>query len=274
MPARSVRTPASIVRSPSRSSMTASSPTGPQRQLGAHVGRRGAAASFSGARVGRRVRSPPQLRHRPCRTSVAHAVHQVHSKEQIQASVEDGGRSTSQHSQPGRISSTPLSSRSPTHARQGCGGTACRAGGEDAELVALGVGEHVPLDGAGGGVGVRAVGRAVVAAHQRGPLREQLLDGPDDVPVHAVLTTFSSGTGTTQISGPCPAGSTIGTGQSSGRVQSSSGSGWASSLRTYPIAEHHQSASAWWSRASMHRSLNAAAMPGTQQHPPGSRRPS
>ena len=38
------------------------------------------------------------------------------------------------------------------------------------------------------------------------------------------LTVLGSGTGTIHISGPAPEGSTIGTGQSSGRVQSSSGS--------------------------------------------------
>ena len=45
------------------------------------------------------------------------------------------------------------------------------------------------------------------------------------------FTIFGSGTGTIQISGPAPDGSTIGTGQSAGAVQPSSG-GATSSRRT------------------------------------------
>lgn len=58
--------------------------------------------SFSAGRRGRGTSSPPQFGHLPCSTDSAHAAQKVHSKEQIRASVESGGRSLSQHSQLGR----------------------------------------------------------------------------------------------------------------------------------------------------------------------------
>jgi hypothetical protein len=42
---------------------------------------------------------PPQLGHTSLRTFVAQLVQNVHSKEQMKASVESGGKSLSQHSQ-------------------------------------------------------------------------------------------------------------------------------------------------------------------------------
>jgi hypothetical protein len=65
----------------------------------------GAFSSFSGARGGRGDSAPPQLGQRRPRTRSAQSVHQVHSKEQIHASLAEGDRSRSQHSQLGRISS-------------------------------------------------------------------------------------------------------------------------------------------------------------------------
>ncbi len=66
----------------------------------------GAFSSFSGARGGRGDSAPPQLGQRRPRTWSAQSVHQVHSTEQIHASLAEGDRSRSQHSQLGRISST------------------------------------------------------------------------------------------------------------------------------------------------------------------------
>lgn len=59
--------------------------------------------SLSAARRGRFTISPPQFGHTPFNTDVAQSVQKVHSKVQIRASVESGGRSLSQHSQLGRI---------------------------------------------------------------------------------------------------------------------------------------------------------------------------
>jgi hypothetical protein len=66
-------------------------------------------ASFSAGRRGRATSSPPQLGQRPPSTPSAHFTQNVHSKEQILASVESAGRSMSQHSQPGRSSSMVVS---------------------------------------------------------------------------------------------------------------------------------------------------------------------
>jgi hypothetical protein len=52
--------------------------------------------------MGRCTSSPPQLGQRP-RSFRAQSTQKVHSKEQIRASGESGGKSRSQHSQPGRI---------------------------------------------------------------------------------------------------------------------------------------------------------------------------
>src|ERR1700752_4158914 len=62
-------------------------------------------ASLSAGRRGRGTSSPPQLGQRPWSTVSAQARQKVHSKEQMRASSEPGGRSRSQHSQPGRSSS-------------------------------------------------------------------------------------------------------------------------------------------------------------------------
>jgi hypothetical protein len=58
-------------------------------------------ASFPAGRRGRETSSPPQLGHLPPSTPSAQAAQNVHSNEQMRASVESGGRSLSQHSQPG-----------------------------------------------------------------------------------------------------------------------------------------------------------------------------
>jgi hypothetical protein len=52
--------------------------------------------------LGRVSSSPPQFGQRPLSAVSAHKVQNVHSKEQIRASVESGGRSLLQHSQFGR----------------------------------------------------------------------------------------------------------------------------------------------------------------------------
>jgi hypothetical protein len=57
------------------------------------------------ARDGRATSSPPQLGQLPWSVPSAHVTQNVHSNEQIRASVDPGGRSRSQHSQLGLISS-------------------------------------------------------------------------------------------------------------------------------------------------------------------------
>jgi hypothetical protein len=61
--------------------------------------------SFAAGRRGRRTSSPPQFGHMPLSTPSAQPTQNVHSNEQMRASVEEGGRSLSQHSQPGRNAS-------------------------------------------------------------------------------------------------------------------------------------------------------------------------
>ena len=84
-----------------------------------NVGRSGYAAAtfrFEDAFGGRRIfrqqvrsarrtcgESPPQLGHFPASTVSTHDAQKVHSKEQIRASDESGGRSALQHSQLGLI---------------------------------------------------------------------------------------------------------------------------------------------------------------------------
>ena len=58
--------------------------------------------SFSAGRIGLLTSSPPQFGHMPCKIWVAQLRQKVHSKEQIMASAECGGRSVLQHSQFGR----------------------------------------------------------------------------------------------------------------------------------------------------------------------------
>ena len=71
----------------------------------------GLLAHFSLARVGRGNSTPPQFGHRPSNLSVAHGAQKVHSKEQMNAAAESAGRSRSQHSQLGRISSMASDTR-------------------------------------------------------------------------------------------------------------------------------------------------------------------
>jgi hypothetical protein len=62
-------------------------------------------ANIAAGRMGRATRLPPQLGQTPLRTVSAQAAQNVHSKEQMRASGLAGGKSRSQHSQPGRNSS-------------------------------------------------------------------------------------------------------------------------------------------------------------------------
>jgi len=66
-------------------------------------------ASFSAGRRGRATSSPPQFGHLPFSTVVTHVTQNVHSNEQMRASVDSGGRSLSQHSQFGRSCSISFS---------------------------------------------------------------------------------------------------------------------------------------------------------------------
>jgi hypothetical protein len=58
--------------------------------------------SLATGRRGRATSSPPQLGHCPRSTPLAHGSQNVHSKEQMRASADSGGRSRLQHSQFGR----------------------------------------------------------------------------------------------------------------------------------------------------------------------------
>ena len=62
----------------------------------------------SAGRIGRGEKFPPQLGHTDPRTPSTQSRQNVHSKGQIIASGESYGRSRSQHSQLGRISSIEL----------------------------------------------------------------------------------------------------------------------------------------------------------------------
>jgi hypothetical protein len=59
----------------------------------------------SADRRGRAINSPPQFGHRSASTWVVQYAQNVHSKEQMRAMAESGGRSTLQHSQLGLSSS-------------------------------------------------------------------------------------------------------------------------------------------------------------------------
>lgn len=61
------------------------------------------AESFAAGRLGRARSSPPQFGHFP--SFSAQLAQKVHSKEQMRASVDSGGRSFPQHSQQGLSSS-------------------------------------------------------------------------------------------------------------------------------------------------------------------------
>jgi hypothetical protein len=67
----------------------------------------GLRSSRKAGRIGRGHRLPPQLGHIPIKWPSTQRRQKVHSYVQIIASGEAGGRSTSQHSQLGRSSSTP-----------------------------------------------------------------------------------------------------------------------------------------------------------------------
>jgi hypothetical protein len=69
-----------------------------------------------GGRRGRATSSPPQLGHRPARL-FSHAAQNVHSKEQMRAFAESGGRSLLHRSQLGRISSIGLLQDDPESGR-------------------------------------------------------------------------------------------------------------------------------------------------------------
>jgi len=62
-------------------------------------------ASFEAGRTGRGAKLPPQFGQTPASLLSTQSRQNVHSKVQIIASVADGGKSLSQHSQPGRSSS-------------------------------------------------------------------------------------------------------------------------------------------------------------------------
>ena len=59
-------------------------------------------ASLLAGRRGRATNSPPQLGHLPLSTVSAQDAQNVHSNEQMRASVDSGGKSLPQHSQMGR----------------------------------------------------------------------------------------------------------------------------------------------------------------------------
>jgi hypothetical protein len=60
---------------------------------------------LAAGRIGRRTSSPPQLAQMKPSFLSAHSTQNVHSKVQMYASRESGGKSRSQHSQLGRSSS-------------------------------------------------------------------------------------------------------------------------------------------------------------------------
>jgi hypothetical protein len=70
----------------------------------------GAVIRFFAGRTGRRTNSPPQFGQTFCKTPLTQSAQNVHSKEQIIASVDSGGKSLSQHSQFGRNASMSSSS--------------------------------------------------------------------------------------------------------------------------------------------------------------------
>jgi hypothetical protein len=65
----------------------------------------GSFTSFAAGRTGRGAKLPPQFGQTPLSRLSTQSRQNVHSKVQIMASVADGGKSLSQHSQLGRSSS-------------------------------------------------------------------------------------------------------------------------------------------------------------------------
>jgi hypothetical protein len=61
--------------------------------------------SLPAGRMGLRSSSPPQFGQMPFSLSSAQLWQNVHSNEQMRASIDAGGKSTLQHSQPGRRAS-------------------------------------------------------------------------------------------------------------------------------------------------------------------------
>lgn len=80
----------------------------------------GFVARDAAGRIGRATRLPPQFGHVPLSAASAHALQNVHSNEQIIASVESGGKSLSQHSQFG-LNSSIAAGLSGTHNAHGKG---------------------------------------------------------------------------------------------------------------------------------------------------------
>ena len=122
-------------------------------------------SSLAAGRRGRATNSPPQLGHCARSTPLAHGSQNVHSKEQMRASADSGGRSRLQHSQFGRS----LSIADPclcclTFAMSGDRKPAQPAGGRPLDG---GVRAHVlqPLSGNRGGM---QVARPATAAGQEG----------------------------------------------------------------------------------------------------------
>jgi hypothetical protein len=58
--------------------------------------------NLSAGRTGRRTSSPPQLGQVPCKRLSVHSAQNVHSNEQMRASIAAGGKSRLQLSQLGR----------------------------------------------------------------------------------------------------------------------------------------------------------------------------
>ena len=81
----------------------------PQSGLNTRLVEGGLFANLFTGRRGLATSSPPQFGHFPCSTLATQSAQNVHSNEQIRASPESGGRSLSQHSQPGRSSSIMVS---------------------------------------------------------------------------------------------------------------------------------------------------------------------
>jgi len=69
----------------------------------------GAAINLAAGRTGRAISPPPQFGQTPCRISAAQVSQNVHSNEQIIAPSASAGKSLSQHSHPGRMSSISAS---------------------------------------------------------------------------------------------------------------------------------------------------------------------
>jgi hypothetical protein len=94
-------------RAAAKSGMLVGYGVGPLQPCGLKTrrGDGGLFASEAAGRIGRGAKFPPQLGQTPCSLLSTQSRQNVHSNVQIMASGADGGRSLSQHSQPGRNSS-------------------------------------------------------------------------------------------------------------------------------------------------------------------------